>query len=128
MREEGPEEFLAPLVRPTLPARFYFRYGRGVEVSRDDSRDHLEMVYQQVRPGLCARVPCLGWSKWSTLFAAPCQHVACQCPPFPHGPRAQLQAWAACSAHAHLCGAAWHAAQPSAAALSQAAACCAGMR
>ena len=59
MRDEGPEEFLAPLVVPTLPSRFYFRYGQGIEVSRTDSREHLDSVYQQAsRPNLMqAAVP-----------------------------------------------------------------------
>ena len=30
VRDEGPEEFLAPLVVPTLPARLYFRSGQGI--------------------------------------------------------------------------------------------------
>ena len=42
------EMFIAPLVAPTLPARFYFKYGQGIETKKTDSREHLEGVYKQV--------------------------------------------------------------------------------
>ena len=78
VRDE-PEEFLAPLVLPTLPSRFYFRYGVGHEVRKTDSREHLEAVYQQVR--------CL-----LTLNTAAAPH--CRAYPAPAAPASGSQALA----------------------------------
>ena len=54
---------MPPLVAPTLPARFYFKFGQAIETNRSDSREHLDGVYKQVRP--CWGSDSLGRKKWS---------------------------------------------------------------
>ena len=51
VRKETPEEFMAPLVVPKSPERFYFLFGRPVELSPADADDREEMaeVYNGVK-------------------------------------------------------------------------------
>merc|ERR1719247_61394 len=51
VRKETREEFMAPLVVPKSPERFYFLFGRPVELSPDDADDREEMaeVYNGVK-------------------------------------------------------------------------------
>jgi len=51
VRKENREEFMAPLVVPKSPERFYFLFGRPVQLSPEDARDREEMaeVYRGVK-------------------------------------------------------------------------------
>ena len=51
VRKESREEFMAPLVMPKSPERFYFLFGRPVQLSPEDARDREEMaeVYRGVK-------------------------------------------------------------------------------
>ena len=84
-KAEEEEMFIPPLVAPTLPARFYFRYGQAIETNRSDSREHLDGVYRQVLPhwgsSSCIMVLMLGGALrpkgWRCRSSAPWQAGSC---------------------------------------------------
>ena len=65
-KAEEEEMFIPPLVAPTLPARFYFKYGQAIETNRSDSREHLDGVYRQVLPCWCCPAGCADFGQCLT--------------------------------------------------------------
>ena len=45
----GDEQFVAPLIAPKVPQRYYFLFGRPVQLSGGESKAELQQVYEQVR-------------------------------------------------------------------------------
>ena len=55
------ELFIAPLAVPKAPQRFYYKFGRPVQTSREDQNnpERVQQLYQEVQLNLPSRLQCL---------------------------------------------------------------------